>query len=182
MSPGAKTEPTNQRGLALTSRPAFRRALACLTAGAALLCVVPAAGAAPTEQLTLPADQFFTPDFGSLCTNENILVDSGTIHIVGQLSDEGANNTHQKIHFNTQSVSGVGTVSGERYSISQVSNNLENVHFATGAREFTGETTLNVVSRGGTENFVVHQIVHFTTNANGEETAVVIGGHADCRG
>jgi hypothetical protein len=166
----------------LTSRPAFRRVLACLVAGGAMLSAVSAAGAAPAEQLSLPADQFFSPDFGSLCTNENILVDRGTIHIVGQVSDPDANNTHQKIHFNTQGVSGVGTVSGERYSISQVSNNLENVHFATGAREFTGETTLNVVSRGGAENFQIHQIVHFTTNANGEDTAVVIGGHADCRG
>jgi hypothetical protein len=156
--------------------------LVCLVAGAATLSVVPAAGAAPAEQLTLPANEFFSPDFGSICTEENILVDQGTIHIVAQLSDPDANNTHTKIHFNTQSVSGVGTVSGERYSISQVSNNLENVHFATGAREFTGETTLNVVSRGGTENFQIHQIVHFTTNANGELTAVVIGGHADCRG
>jgi hypothetical protein len=166
----------------MTARPAIRRAIACVAAGAAVLAVAPAADAAGAEQLTLPADQFFTPDFGSLCSGENILVDQGTIHIVGQLSDEDANNTHQKIHFNTQSVSGVGTTSGERYSISQVSNNLENVHFATDAREFTGETTLNVVSRGGTENFQVHQIVHFTTNANGEDTAVVIGGHADCRG
>jgi hypothetical protein len=165
----------------LTARPALRRTFACLAAGAALTAAAPA-GAAPAEQATFPAQDFFTPEFGSLCTNENILVDRGTIHLVGQLSDEGANNTHQKIHFNTTNVSGVGTVSGIRYSISQVSNNLENVHFATGAREFTGETTLNVVSRGGTQNFVVHQIVHFTTNANGEETAIVIGGHADCKG
>lgn len=166
----------------MTSRSAFRRVLACLAAGAATLSVVSAAGAAPAEQFSFPADQFFSPDFGSLCTNENILVDRGTIHIVGQVSDPDANNTHQKIHFNTQNVSGVGTVSGDRYSISQVNNTLENVHFATGAREFTGETTLNVVGRGGAENFVVHQIVHFTTNANGEATAVVIGGRADCNG
>jgi hypothetical protein len=146
-----------------------------------MLAVASAAGAAPAQQLTIPADEFFTPDFGSVCTGENILVDRGSIHVVGQLSDPDAANQHQKIHFNTQGVSGVGTTSGDRYSISEVSNTLENVH-STGASEFTGETTLNVVSRGGAENFQIHEVVHFTTNANGQTTAEVINGHAECRG
>jgi hypothetical protein len=165
----------------MTARPAIRRALACLAAGAALLAVSPVSAGAETINETIPADQFFTADFGSFCTFENILVDRGTVHIVGQLSDPDAANQHQKIHFNTQGVSGIGTTSGDRYSISEVSNNLENIHF-TGAREFTAETTLNVVSRGGTENFQVHGLIHSTTNANGETTADFFGGHADCRG
>jgi hypothetical protein len=167
----------------LTSRKALRRALACAAAGAAALAlVVPAADAGEHVQLSLPADQFFSADFANPCNGETLVNVTGTVHFVGHVQgDPTTADSRQGIHFNTQGVSAIGAITGDRYTITDSSNTIENVK-PEAARAFTGEVTLQAVSRSSTENFQIHDIVHFTTNANGDTTAVVIGGHADCRG
>lgn len=164
----------------MISRKAIRRALACAAAGATL-ALVPAADAGENQQATLPAE-LFLGGFGNPCNGESFVNVQGNIHIVAQVvGDTTTNDYHQVVHFNTQSVTAVGAITGTKYTLTNSNNNVENVH-PESARAFTGEVTLQAISRNSIENFQIHDIVHFTTNANGEPTATVIGGHADCRG
>jgi hypothetical protein len=144
-----------------------------------MLSFAPVASAGEHINLTIPADQFFSPEFANLCQPEPLVVE-GNIHIVGHVQgDPTTADFREGVHFNTQGVSAVGQVSGLRYSVSEVSHSTENVKSAS---EFTGVLTLNVVSQGSGENSQLTDVIHFTTNANGEFTATVIGGHFHCNG
>lgn len=50
------------------------------------------------------------------------------------------------------------------------------------ATTFTLSVTFNVISKGGTDNFVSTTTVHFTVNANGDPTAEVVRIRTECRG
>jgi hypothetical protein len=164
----------------LTTRIALRRALAAAAAGAALFAAAPAANAGENEQASFPAE-LFLGGYGNICNGDPFVAVEGTIHIVGHVvGDPVSNNYRQGIHFNTQGVTAIGA-SGTVYTVTNISNNIENLH-PTGAREFTGEVSLRAVSRGSEENTQIHEIIHMTTNANGETTADVLQGSAECRG
>src|SRR4051794_25460803 len=148
-----------------------------------MLAVAPASAGAETINQTIPAEDFFSTDpetpFVNLCNGE-LLGAEGDVHVVGRLNRDPDGPDYRGIHLNTQGVAAVGLTTGTRYSVTEVGNTILNAN--PGAASVTTVVfTLDVISHGSGENFRAVDIVHFTVNANGEPTATVTGGHADCR-
>ena len=165
----------------MTARTALHRALATAAAGAALLgLAAPAANAGENQQLTFPADALLG-GYGNFCTEDPFVSVEGTIHVVGHVvGDPTGYDYLLGAHYNTQGVSAIGA-SGTKYTVTNLNNTVEHLH-QTGAYESTGEVSLRVMSRNSEQNTLIHEIIHTTTNANGETTADFLHGGFDCTG
>lgn len=97
----------------------------------------------------------------SPCTGEPIAF-QGSAHIVATYTPT-ADGFTVETHFNTQGVSGVGTVSGTNYQIIQSSNEDDEIVASDPATE-SGSVDLHyrVISNGSTDNFLADFIFTFT--------------------
>jgi len=83
-----------------------------------------------------------------------------------------ATTTNNTLHFdtsdNTFNISGVGTVTGTNYTVSQTITDVLNI--GAGA-DITSIDDFHVISHGTPPNFTMHVTVHIAINANGTPTA-----------
>jgi hypothetical protein len=110
---------------------------------------------------------------------EPVLI-SGTLHILQHQTLSDAGNLHIKVHFQPQGASGVGLVTGDSYRATGVTQEEMNVN---GPLPFT-DTFINnfrIIGQVPDNNFLVHQTIHFTINANGVLTADVVNTSVECR-
>ncbi len=81
-------------------------------------------------------------------------------------------------HFNPQGVSGVGLSTGLRYRGTGVTQES----FGAGpGSTYSFVNSFQVIGQGPGNNFVVHQTVHLTVNAQGTVTAVVDEVRVECK-
>lgn len=122
-----------------------------------------------TASLVQAAIVPFTNTVANPCNGESVLVE-------GRLNVFTRGNI---FHVNTVNVKGIGNL-GNEYVVSQ---HLQSVSKPTpGASVSTSELTLRVVSKSGTDNFLVHNLVHTTITPNGDLTASVLFLSSECRG
>jgi hypothetical protein len=92
---------------------------------------------------------------------------------------ENKNHLSIKTHFQPQGISGTGETTGDKYQGTGVTQD----HFTigNGAETFTFVNNFRIIGQGPGNNFLVHQTVHLTFNANGELTATVDNFSVECK-
>lgn len=100
------------------------------------------------------------------CVGEPIMV-TGRTRMDLQLVVIPGGRFHGTFHMSEQGSSGVGMITGQQYRFMQVQN--EGVRME-GDLPYTDTAIFDrrVISQGGTSNFYLHNVYHFTINANGE--------------
>lgn len=100
------------------------------------------------------------------CVGEDIMV-TGRTRMVLHIAVIPGDRFHGTFHMTEQGTSGVGLVTGQSYQFVQTQN--EGVRIE-GGLPYTGTAIFDrrVISQGSTPNFHLHNVYHFTINANGE--------------
>lgn len=106
-----------------------------------------------------------------------VVVLSGTLHLLFHVT-ENANGFHVKTHAQPQQLSGTGQVTGDTYQGTGVTQDQQNV---AAGETITFVNNFRIIGQGPGNNFLVHQNVHVTVNANGEITTVVDNTSIDCK-
>ena len=127
-----------------------------------------------TENLKFPiALDVFVP-----CANAGageIVSLSGTLHEVFHITFDGNGGVHVKIHDQPQGIRGFGQTSGAKYQATGVTQQRPNTN------PFTFVNNFRIIGQGPGNNFLVHQVVHVTVNANGAVTALFDRPSVECR-
>jgi hypothetical protein len=134
--------------------------------------------AAATTTTTISRVPFgFTPLLNP-CTGENLDI-TGTTLILTHTTVDATGAAHTKFHFTTQGVRGISQETGVRYEL------VDTVNDATydGPRPAVGTalSTFRLVGPGPGNDQVLRFQLHFTINAAGEPTALVLNQINECR-
>ena len=140
-------------------------------------------GAAPAwAQATIFRERIVVPfaiDDVNPCTGEAVSIE-GELTITVQDVADAQGGEHFTFTLVPHLVRGVGE-SGATYKA--VGGARSHFNFTPGGVfNETLTDTFNLISQGGSDNFVTHFVFHVTVNANGELTVVVIQEQAECRG
>ncbi len=160
-----------------------RKSITCMLAIS--LLIVSLAGAALAQALTITTNDFvpfalvaFVP-----CANggagELVLV-QGTLHIQDHITIND-NRVNLKVHFQPQGAGGTGLTTGDSYNATGVTQEQDSLPLSGGAAEFTFINNFRIIGQGPNNNFLVHQTVHQTVNANGDVTSTVVNQSVECR-
>ncbi len=133
--------------------------------------------AALTESLKVPIDIGVFVDCAADGAGEFVLL-SGELHILNHTTVDANGGLHVKSHFQPQGITGVGDVTGDKYQGTGVTQEEFNLKI--------GETdsfvnNYRMIGQGPGNNFLVHENVHVTYNANGTLTADVDNFRAECK-
>ena len=148
----------------------FRRffVLIALVSGTTLLGATVAL-AEVTENVRIPIAPFFVD---VPCANGGAgetLDLQGDLHIL-MTSTVNGNNVSGKFHFQPQGVSGTGSVTGDTYRATGVTQGTFKGSLQNGQYAETFVNNFRMIGPGPGNNFLVHELFHITINANGEVT------------
>ena len=97
---------------------------------------------------------------------------SGNLHVLFHFTEDGSGGLHIQVHENPGGISGTGLVSGDKYRAVGEIRDAFNVKPPFLA-EFSSVGNFRIIGEGPGNNFLVHETLHVTVNANGEVTAEV---------
>jgi hypothetical protein len=107
-----------------------------------------------------------------------LVVLQGNLHALVRFTMSASGTIHAAIHFQPQGISGVGQTTGDKYQGTGVTQDQFN---ATVGHEETFINNFRIIGQGNGNNFLIHQVVHITINANGTVRAFVNMQSVDCR-
>lgn len=110
---------------------------------------------------------------------EDVLL-SGFLHIVSSVTING-NNINVKTHAQPQGISGVGSVSGDKYQATGVTQDQFKGSFVNSQFEESFVNNFRIIGQGTGNNYLVHELFHVTVNANGVVTTEVDNFTLDCK-
>lgn len=144
-----------------------------------LLMVGPLLFAEVTTNIIVPVNlQVFIP-----CANggagESVTI-SGDLHILITTTIND-NTLHLTQHFQPQGLTGVGSVTGDKYQGTGVTRQDVNVNGIVFPFNTTFVNNFRIIGQGQGNNFLVHQTVHTTVNANGDVTADILNTSMECK-
>lgn len=154
----------------------MRRICVVLVTIAAALIALPAAQPAVVVNESVPFSfVVFVP-----CANDGageLVLLEGRLHV---LLTETVNDNHVsfKGHFQPQGLSGTGLTTGDSYRGTGVTQ--DHVSLGPGVTQ-TFVNNFRIIGQGPDNNFVVHENLHLTINANGELTALHDNFNTDCK-
>ena len=134
----------------------------CLVALLAML-VAPAFGEVQvndTEDILLDV---FIP-----CTGDTVQLE-GPLHVLITLTMNG-NNISGKFHFQPQAVKGTDLTTGDKYEATGVTQETFKTSLQNGQAEVTFVNNFKITGQGPGNNFLVHETMHITFNANGVQS------------
>ncbi|HET6360833.1 MAG TPA: hypothetical protein VFH11_02130 [Gemmatimonadota bacterium] len=105
---------------------------------------------------------------------------SGNIHDLFHVMING-NRFKVKIHTQPQGIRGVGLTTGDKYQGTGVTQETFGGSFVNGQESSTFVNNFRIIGQGPGNNFMIHELVHFTINARGEVTADVGRLRVTCR-
>ena len=158
----------------------MRRVLASLVVAA--VCAIGStaqASAAVTENAKVPLDGYvvYVP-----CANGGLgefVPLEGSLHVLFTFT-QNASGISGKYHFQPQGASGVGSVTGDRYRGTGVTQGTFVAH-ADGGFTATDVNNFRIIGPGPGNNWLVHSVFHVTVHPNGVLTAQVAHATAECR-
>ncbi len=163
-----------------TTRRCPRRASRLLLATLALVLgglVLPAAALGSSPSTIIRQD---VTGATVVCNGELLTVTSGTFQIVTQETQAPSGAYHVIVEGNAQGVKAVAS-SGARYQLP--GGFWIELNATPGATTDTETGVMNVVGQGGAPDYLMHDVVHVTIDANGNVTAFVdIHTEATCVG
>lgn len=110
---------------------------------------------------------------------EDVLL-SGFLHIVSSFTING-NNIRGKSHFQPQGISGVGSITGDKYQATGVTQDQFKASLVNGVYVETYINNFRIIGQGKGNNYLLHATSHITFNANGQVTAISDQFKSDCK-
>ena len=105
---------------------------------------------------------------------------TGPLHTLITFTISG-NNVSGFFHFQPQSISGTGETTGARYQATGVTQESFKNSLQNGQVNETFVNNFRIIGQGPGNNFLVHETLHFTINANGAVTVSHDNFSADCK-
>src|SRR5258708_30800264 len=105
---------------------------------------------------------------------------SGPLHTLISFTING-NNVSGYFHFQPQGISGTGETSGAKYQATGVTQESFKNSLQNGQANFTYVNNFRIVGQGPGNNFLVHETLHFTVNADGSLTVFHDNFSIDCK-
>lgn len=105
---------------------------------------------------------------------------SGDLHVLTTFVIND-NVVRGKFHSQPQGISGYGSVSGDRYQATGVTQGQFKASLQNGQAVISTIDNFRIIGQGPGNNFLVHEVLHLTINANGDFTSVVDHLGADCK-
>jgi hypothetical protein len=102
----------------------------------------------------------------------------GPLHVLITVTLDNRGGFHAKSHFQPQGLSGTGADTGDKYQATGVTQDHFNGKVGL---TFTSVNNFRIIGQGKGNNFLVHENLHLTINANGVATAVHDNFSIDCR-
>lgn len=102
----------------------------------------------------------------------------GKTHAVFAVTHDSDGGLHIMIHFNNAGVSGTGLTTGNKYQSSGGDHFVSNS--GRPGNEFTFVNSFLMTAPGPGNNLRVHELVHVTTDTNGDVTAAIDNTTVDC--
>lgn len=105
---------------------------------------------------------------------------SGSLHTL--ISDTvNGNNVSGYFHFQPQGVSGTGETTGDKYQATGVTQQSFKTSLQNGQANQTYVNNFRIIGQGPGNNFLVHETLHFTINADGTTTVTHDNFTTDCK-
>ena len=105
---------------------------------------------------------------------------SGYLHAVSHVTVTG-NNFHVKYHNQPQGISGVGETTGDKYQATGVTQEQYGGSLVNGQYADTYVNNFRIIGQGPGNNYLVHETIHVTINANGDVTTYIDNFTVDCK-
>jgi hypothetical protein len=105
---------------------------------------------------------------------------TGPLHTLITFTISG-NNVSGFFHFQPQGISGTGETTGARYQATGVTQESFKNSLQNGQVNETFVNNFRIIGQGPGNNFLVHETLHFTINANGAVTVSHDNFSADCK-
>jgi hypothetical protein len=105
---------------------------------------------------------------------------SGPLHTLISFTING-NNVSGKMHFQPQGISGTGETTGDKYQATGVTQESFKNSLQNGQANDTFINNFRIIGQGPGNNFLVHETLHFTINANGTTTVSHDNFSIDCK-
>ena len=141
------------------------------------------AGVAFSQALAITTNDFvpFAQAAFVPCANggagEVVLVE-GTLHVQNHLTINN-NRLSLKVHFQPQGAEGTGTISGDQYRATGVTQEHDAVG-VIGASQFVFVNNFRIIGSGPGNNLQVHQLIEITIDANNIIRTNVINTSVEC--
>jgi hypothetical protein len=105
---------------------------------------------------------------------------SGPLHTLISFTING-NNVSGIMHFQPQGISGTGETTGDKYQATGVTQESFKNSLQNGQANDTFVNNFRIIGLGPGNNFLVHETLHFTINANGTTTVFHDNFSVDCK-
>ena len=133
-----------------------------------------------TQNISVPLDGFsvFIP-----CANNGageLVIFRGDLHILLSFTINN-NRVSGKDHFQPQGLTGTGSVTGDKYQATGVTQSMFSGSLVNGQYQSTYVNNFRIIGQGPGNNLLVQEIAHFTINANGTLTVYFDNFSADCK-
>ena len=153
------------------------RVMICLVAVVAIL-VVPVRAAVQENDTTNISLTVFIP---CAAGGAGEIVDlSGPLHTLISFTING-NNVSGYFQFQPQGISGTGETTGTKYQATGVTQESFKTSLQNGQANFTYVNNFRIIGQGPGNNFLVHETMHLTINANGTATVFHDNFSIDCK-
>ena len=105
---------------------------------------------------------------------------TGPLHTLITFTING-NNVSGFFHFQPQAISGTGETTGAKYQATGVTQESFKNSLQNGQANETFVNNFRIIGQGPGNNFLVHETLHFTINADGAVTVSHDNFSADCK-
>jgi hypothetical protein len=152
---------------------------ACLTIMLAVtMIVIPAHAAVQTNDTADIALSVFVP---CAAGSAGEIVDlAGPLHTLISVTING-NNVSGIFHFQPQGIAGVGETTGQKYHATGITEESFKTAFKNGQANLTFVNNFRIIGQGAGNNFLVHETLHMTINADGSLTVTHDNFSIDCK-
>jgi len=106
---------------------------------------------------------------------------SGPLHVVSQLTVSASGNFSDYFHFQPQGITGTGETTGLKYQATGITEQSFSGSLQNGQLALTFVNNFNIIGQGPGNNFLVHETLHFTINADGTLTVSFDNLTVDCK-
>jgi hypothetical protein len=152
--------------------------LCLLAALAVTLMVLPAHAAVQVNDTTTIGLSVFVP---CAAGGAGEIVDlAGPLHTLISLTING-NNVSGYFHFQPQDIAGVGETTGVKYHATGITEQSFKTAFQNGQANLTYVNNFRIIGQGPGNNYLVHETLHITINANGAVTVLHDNFTVDCK-
>lgn len=105
---------------------------------------------------------------------------AGPLHTLVSVTSNG-NNISGYFHFQPQGISGVGETTGETYHATGITEESFKTAFQNGQANLTFVNNFRIIGQKTGNNFLVHETLHITVNADGSITVSHDNFTVDCK-